>query len=129
MPREEVKVIPDSEIDTVLSEDFVFNGIIKFQNSFKIKGKFDGTIKTDYGYLVIGPEAVLDGSITTGKLTNFGKIKGDIEAKERIEIFSGALINGDISTNKLIIEEGGILNGNCKMNIQLANSSNTSPTR
>ena len=44
-----------------------------------------------------------------------GTINGNIEISEILCLKTTAVINGDISTNKLIVESGAVFNGGCKM--------------
>jgi cytoskeletal protein CcmA (bactofilin family) len=42
-------------------------------------------------------------------------VEGDVHAKSRVEIHSTGKVYGTLFTPILIISEGGILEGNCKM--------------
>ena len=113
----ETKMIEEKDVDTVLAEDIDFSGTMKFKDSLMIKGKFDGEIDAE-GHLILGPNAVIKATIRTGVLTNYGKIIGNVEAIEKIELLRGAELNGDVKTPDLIIESGCILNGKCTMGPQ-----------
>jgi cytoskeletal protein CcmA (bactofilin family) len=106
--------IDESMIDTVLAEDIDFAGTMRFSNSLMIKGKFQGDIDAT-GHLIIGPGAVASATIKAGVITNYGKIKGNVTATERLELLNNAQLNGDIVTPELIIESGCKFNGGCTM--------------
>ena len=110
----ESRVIEEKDVDTVLAEDIDFSGTMKFKKSLMIKGKFDGRIDAD-GHLILGPNAVVKAMIKAGVVTNFGKIIGNVEAINKVELFRGAELNGDVKTPDFIIESGCIFNGNCAM--------------
>jgi cytoskeletal protein CcmA (bactofilin family) len=114
MSKTSITEIIESEIDTVLAEDIDFNGELKFSKSLMIKGKFDGKINAD-GHLFVGPNAYIKAEIRTGKLTCYGKIDGNVFAKERIELSNESVLNGDISTPDIVIESGCKFNGKCIM--------------
>ncbi|MBN2323866.1 MAG: polymer-forming cytoskeletal protein [Spirochaetes bacterium] len=117
----ESKMIEEKDVDTVLAEDIDFSGTMKFKNSLMIKGKFDGEIDAE-GHLILGPNAVIKATIRTGVLTNYGKIIGNVEAIDKIELLRGAELNGDVKTPDLIVESGCILNGKCTMGPQVYNA-------
>jgi cytoskeletal protein CcmA (bactofilin family) len=104
----------EKEINTILAEDIKFNGTLKFSTSLKIKGEFEGEIDST-GHLVIGKNANVKANIKAKKVTVYGKITGNIEVSEKIEIFSGGSVYGDIKTPDLFIQSGCIFNGNCVM--------------
>ncbi|MCU0423182.1 MAG: polymer-forming cytoskeletal protein [Bacteroidia bacterium] len=93
--------------------------------------RVDGTIKgylTSKARLVLGPTAIIDGDIKAANIEISGEVNGNIYASELLTIKASAKINGDIISNKLIIESGASFNGNCKMNkpkeASINNSSN-----
>ena len=111
------KMIEEKDVDTVLAEDIDFSGTMKFKKSLMIKGKFDGRIDAE-GHLILGPNAVVKAAIKAGVVTNYGKIIGNVEALQKIELFRGAELNGDVKAPDLIIESGCMFNGNCAMGPQ-----------
>jgi cytoskeletal protein CcmA (bactofilin family) len=111
------KMIEEKDVDTVLAEDIDFSGTMKFKKSLMIKGKFDGRIDAE-GHLILGPNAVVKAAIKAGVVTNYGKIIGNVEALQKIELFKGAELNGDVKAPDLIIESGCTFNGNCAMGPQ-----------
>jgi cytoskeletal protein CcmA (bactofilin family) len=113
----DTKMVEEKDVDTVLAEDIDFSGTMKFKKSLMIKGKFDGRIDAE-GHLILGPNAEVKAAIKAGVVTNYGKIIGNVEALQKIELFKGAELNGDVKTPDLIIESGCIFNGNCAMGPQ-----------
>ena len=107
--------LAESKIATVLSEDFHFHGHLKFQGSLKIKGLFEGRIESEAGHLIIGEKASIQGNIQTGKLSNLGKIVGDVNAKESVILLSGSYLEGQLKTPCLEMQRGAILEGACLM--------------
>ncbi len=114
MSKALVTDIVEAEIDTVLADDIDFNGVLKFSKSLMIKGKFDGEIEAD-GHLVLAEGAFVKATIKVNKLTSFGKIEGNIFAKEKVELSKKSSVTGDIQTPDFVIESGCSFNGNCSM--------------
>lgn len=109
-----IKTLEEKEIDTVLADDIDFEGTLSFEKPLMVKGKFKGEIKAS-GDLYIGEHAVIEAKVMANLVSIKGTIKGDIQAKAQVELFSTAVVNGDIETPNLEIERGSQLNGTCKM--------------
>ncbi len=114
MSEVRIRDIDESEIDTVLAEDIDFTGTLVFEKPLMIKGKFSGEIKAS-GDLYIGKDAEINAVIEANLVSSKGRIKGDIFARSRVELFSSASVEGDITTPDLVIESGCKFNGKCRM--------------
>ena len=108
------KKIDEEEIDTILAEDIDFTGELKFKEPLMIKGKFTGEIKASNA-LYVGENAEIEAKIEADMIFSRGRIKGNISAKKRIELFSTAKVEGDITCPELVIESGAVYDGNCNM--------------
>jgi len=109
-----IRKIEDTEIDTVLAEDIDFTGELSFTKPLMIKGKFSGTIHAS-GDLYVGNEAMVEARIEANVVSLKGRIKGNIFAKSRVELFSTATVDGDITAPDIVMESGCRFNGMCKM--------------
>ncbi len=99
----------------VLNSDVEIKGNIKFSGELTFDGKLDGEIHTD-GTLALGDSAVINGNIGAQSVVVRGKVNGNINAKEKIEIKSKAELFGDIRATKLVIEEGVTFVGKTEVN-------------
>jgi cytoskeletal protein CcmA (bactofilin family) len=108
------KKIDEEEIDTVLAEDIDFNGELKFKEPLMIRGKFTGEIKASSA-LFIGENAEIEAKIEADMISSRGRIKGNLTAKKRVELFSTAKVEGDITCPELVIESGAVYDGYCNM--------------
>jgi len=99
----------------VLNSDVEIKGNIKFSGELTFDGKLDGEIHTD-GTLNLGDGAVINGNISAQSVVVRGKVNGNINAKEKIDIKSKAELFGDIRATKLVIEEGVTYVGKTEVN-------------
>ena len=99
----------------VLSADVEIKGNLKFSGELSFEGKLDGEIQTD-GVLTLGDSAVINGNINAQSVVVRGKVTGNINAKEKIEIKTKAELFGDIRASKLVIEEGVTYVGKTEVN-------------
>jgi cytoskeletal protein CcmA (bactofilin family) len=102
------------EINVFLGRDSSFNGKIISEGIFRIDGKMEGEIFHG-GTLIIGETAAIKGKVEVKGLTLNGMVEGEVTAKERVEIHLKGKLYGNISTPILVIHDGGIFEGNCKM--------------
>jgi len=114
MAEVRIKDIDEHEIDTILAEDIDFEGYLTFQKPLMIKGKFKGEIKSTSS-LSIGEKAFVEATTEAGVVSSKGRHKGNIIGHSRVELFSTAQVDGDITTPDFIVESGCKFNGLCNM--------------
>ena len=114
MAEVRIKDIDEHEIDTILAEDIDFEGHLTFKKPLMIKGKFKGEIKSASS-LYIGEKAFVEATTEAGIISSRGRHKGDIQGHSRVELFSTAQVDGDITTPDFIMESGCKFNGYCNM--------------
>jgi cytoskeletal protein CcmA (bactofilin family) len=105
----------ENEIDTILAEDIDFSGVLTFKKPLMIKGVFQGEIKASSD-LYVGERAVVKAKIEADCLSSRGRVEGDVLAHSRVEFFSTASMEGDLTTPELVMESGCQYNGRCTMN-------------
>lgn len=98
-----------------LNSDVEVKGNLKFSGELTFDGKLDGEIQTD-GSLTLGDSAVINGNIAAQSVVVRGKVNGNINAREKIEIKSKAELFGDIRAPKLVVEEGVTFVGKTEVN-------------
>ena len=99
----------------VLNSDVEIKGNLKFTGELTLEGKLEGEVQTD-GLLNLGDSAIVNGNINAQSVVVRGKINGNINAKEKIEIKAKAELFGDIRATKLVVEEGVTFVGKTEVN-------------
>jgi cytoskeletal protein CcmA (bactofilin family) len=107
-------VMKDESVDTIISDDISFRGTLSFNQTLKIKGQFKGTI-TSPGKLIIDETGDVEADVEVGSLLVLGNLKGNVEAKEKVELRKPGKVVGDIKTPGLEVEAGSKIIGNCIM--------------
>jgi len=102
------------EINAFLGRDTEFEGKLSFIGAVRIDGKLSGEIFSN-GTLIVGESAVIKAQIHIADMVISGEVHGDIFAEKKIEITVPGKLFGNIKTPKLVLEEGVIFEGNCKM--------------
>ncbi len=98
-----------------MASDVEIKGNLKFSGEMSFDGKLDGEIQTD-GVLNLGDSAIINGHINAQTVVVRGKVNGNINAKEKIEIKTKAELFGDIKAAKLVVEEGVTFVGKTEVN-------------
>lgn len=80
----------------------------------KIEGSIEGSVRADREVL-IAKGGLVEGDIYTGGAIVGGHVVGSIHADERVEVQQSAVVDGDIATKKLVVQEGGEVNGRIQM--------------
>lgn len=98
-------------IETIIGKDTIIEGKIKLPTSLRIDGKVYGAIESE-GNVYIGKSGYTEPAIQAKNVIVAGEANGDIKTSEKIQIHASGKVTGKIDSNGLIIEEGGIFNGN-----------------
>jgi len=105
----------DKAETVILGKTTNFTGILKFATKLRIQGIFKGTIDAS-GDLIVDKEAVVDADhITVNSLTVYGNVSGTVHAMDKVDMMSGAKVQGDVSAARLRIADGVLFEGKCKM--------------
>ncbi len=113
MAKASIKNLQEN-IGTVLAEDIVFRGQLRFKDSLQINGNFEGKIETN-GHLIVGESAHVRADIEAKNITVAGKLVGNIKQSDSVHLFTQSEVHGDIFTQNLTVESGSKFNGVCVM--------------
>ncbi|OGW34560.1 MAG: hypothetical protein A2X58_03780 [Nitrospirae bacterium GWC2_56_14] len=102
------------EITAFLGKGTEFKGVLSFEGTIRVDGKVEGEVVSK-DTLIAGDGAFLQGEITVGTIISSGKIVGNINANQKVHILAPGVVQGNIRTPKLIIEEGVTFDGKCEM--------------
>ena len=102
------------EISAFLGRETSFEGKMTFEGVFRLEGRFEGEV-FESGTLIVGEAAAVKGKIGVNTIIINGLVEGELYAKERVEIHSTGKFYGNLLTPTLVINEGGILEGHCRM--------------
>jgi len=92
-----------------------FNGHLRFKEALCIQGKFKGTIDAT-GSLIVDKGAVVEvDRISVSSLKVYGTVIGAIHAQDKIDMFPGAEVRGDVTAARLRIADGVLFEGQCSM--------------
>ncbi len=107
--------IKDGKLSGFVGHGTSLTGDTTFQMMLRVDGHLTGTVSSDGGTLIVGNNGQLDANIAVGVAQINGTVNGDVSATEKIQLGRTARVVGNVSTPKLIIEDGAIFEGGCTM--------------
>lgn len=105
---------PDQASTSVIDQGCELEGRLTFAGTLVLNGKFHGEIFSS-DTLLVGESGQVEAEVQVGVAIISGQITGNINARERVELRRTARIFGDIVTPVLVLEEGVVFDGRCKM--------------
>lgn len=110
--------IDENKMTGFFDKDTHIEGDLSFKGSFRIDGSFKGTIDSE-STLIVGENGKVEAEIKVGYIVVNGEIKGNIQAKEKVEINSTGRVIGSVTAPKLVVEEGAYLETSCQTSDEL----------
>ena len=102
------------DFTTLINEGTEIEGTVTFTGTVLLNGRLRGEI-TSNDVLVVGEKGVVNASIHAGVVEISGEVVGNISASDRIELHPNCRVYGDIEAPIVIIDEGALLEGQCRM--------------
>ena len=98
---------------SVVSAECYFQGTLSVQGSLRVDGTLEGSVD-NARQVIVGEGGKIVGDVTAATIVCGGEIEGNVCA-EMLEVLGKASIKGDIRAQKMIVEEGGRIEGMCNI--------------
>ena len=90
-------------------------GEASFKGMLRVDGALSGRVSSADGTLIVSTNGRVDANVEVAVAQIYGTVNGDITASKRIEMGRVAKVTGNIQTPALIIENGALFEGSCRM--------------
>jgi cytoskeletal protein CcmA (bactofilin family) len=97
-----------------IDEGSEIEGRYSFSGTVMLNGRFKGEISST-DTLIIGDKGVINGDIRAGQVLVSGEVVGNILGTERVELKRTARVFGDVEAPVVVVEEGVLFEGHCRM--------------
>lgn len=94
-----------------IGKSVVIKGELSGSEDLFLDGLVEGTIALKGNSLTVGPNGNVKASVDAKGVVVQGKLEGNIQASDRVELRKSANVTGDIATQRISIEEGAFLKG------------------
>ena len=103
-----------SAVDTHIGANTILEGSISTDQSVHVEGGVKGKISAK-GEVIVGSSGKAEAEINADIVVVGGQVLGDVIAHRRLEISATGQMTGNIEATEVVIDEGGKVNGLCKM--------------
>ena len=107
--------IKEGTLSGFVGSGTLVTGEANFKAMMRVDGHLSGRVSSSSGTLIVGANGKVDANIEVAVAIIHGTINGDIVATQRLELGRAAKVTGNIQTPSLIIEQGAVFEGSCKM--------------
>jgi len=106
-----VKTVTAPVDQATIGRTLCIKGEISGSEALYIDGRIEGKITMPESRVTIGRNGKVDASIQAREVVIMGKVTGNIECSDRVDIRAEGSVNGDISTARISVEDGAALKG------------------
>lgn len=99
---------------TIVGQGAKLEGTVVSAGSLRIDGQVRGQINAE-GDVLLSPQSQVEADIRAQNVVVAGRFKGSINVKGRAQLARGGRVDGDITSKTLVVEEGGIFQGQSVM--------------
>jgi cytoskeletal protein CcmA (bactofilin family) len=94
-----------------IGKSVVIKGELSGSEDLYLDGEVEGNIDLRNSNLVIGPNGRVRAHVLAKDVVIHGKVDGNVTGMEKVELKKSALVNGDINTQRIVIEDGAFFKG------------------
>src|ERR1700724_4016173 len=94
-----------------LGKSVVIKGELSGSEDLYVDGHVEGSITLKGNNLTVGPNGQVKANVEAKGVVVQGKLEGNVQASDRVELRKSAVVTGDISTQRISIEAGAYLKG------------------
>ncbi|HVO82518.1 MAG TPA: polymer-forming cytoskeletal protein [Terriglobales bacterium] len=107
-------VTPPMEQATI-GRTLVIKGEITGGESLYIDGRIEGTINLTDSRVTVGRNGSVAANINAREVVIMGKVTGNIECTDRLDIRGDGSLTGDVVTQRISVEDGAFLKGSVQV--------------
>lgn len=108
--------VPQAGDGAHIGKSVVIKGELSGSEDLYVDGNVEGKIELRNHSLILGPNGKVKADVIAKAVVIQGKLDGSVNASERVELLKSAVVTGDVTTQRIAIEEGAFLKG--KVEIQ-----------
>jgi cytoskeletal protein CcmA (bactofilin family) len=90
-------------------------GEITGNEDLHIDGSVEGLVQLEDRKLTVGASAKLTADVIAREVVVYGNVKGNLRARDRIEIKKDGSVVGDLTTARIMIEDGAYFKGSIEI--------------
>lgn len=100
---------------TLVAKGSKITGRITGQAPIHVAGEVDGSIRLEQGGVLVSSDGYVEGDVQARNIRIGGKVRGDVQATEKVEVTPSGSLEGNIRAPRVILEEGAFFKGQVEM--------------
>ena len=98
-----------------IGRSLVIKGEVTGSESLYIDGRVEGSITFKDHRVTVGRNGVVQANIAAREVVIMGKVTGNVECSDRVDIRSEGTLNGDVVSARISVEDGAQLRGSVQL--------------
>jgi cytoskeletal protein CcmA (bactofilin family) len=94
-----------------IGKSLVIKGEVTGSESLYIDGKVEGAISLPGNRVTVGRNGQVAANISAREIVVLGKVRGNVNASDRVDIRSEGSLTGDVTAQRISIEDGAFFKG------------------
>src|SRR5438477_5186667 len=94
-----------------IGKSVLIKGELSGSEDLYLDGEVEGSVELKNHSLTVGPHGRVRANIHAREVVVHGKIDGNVQGDEKVELKKSAILMGDISTQRIVIEDGAYFKG------------------
>src|SRR5471030_2164471 len=103
--------VTNSQEQATIGKSLVVKGEVTGSESLYIDGKVEGAINLPGNRVTVGRNGQVSANISAREVVVLGKVRGNINASDRVDIRSEGSLTGDVIAQRISIEDGAFFKG------------------
>jgi cytoskeletal protein CcmA (bactofilin family) len=98
-----------------IGKSIVIKGELTGAEALYIDGRIEGTISVPENRVTIGRHGVIQANINAREVVIMGKVSGNVECSDRLDIRGEGSLTGDVITERISVEDGALMKGSIQV--------------
>ena len=110
-----IKPVTSPIEQATIGRTLVIKGEVTGSESLYIDGRIEGSITFKDHRVTVGRNGVVQANISAREVVIMGKVTGNVECSDRVDIRSEGSLNGDVVSQRISVEDGAMLRGSVQL--------------
>jgi len=110
-----VKTVGAPMEQAMIGRSLTIKGDVSGSESLYIDGRIEGSISIPESRVTVGRNGIVAANITAREVVVMGKVNGNIQCSDRLDIRSEGSLTGDVTTQRISVEDGAVLKGSVQV--------------
>ncbi len=94
-----------------IGKSLVIKGEVTGSESLYIDGRVEGSINLAGNRVTVGRNGIVNANISAREIVVLGKVRGNLQASDRVDIRTEGSLTGDVIAQRISIEDGAFFKG------------------